>query len=62
MPKRPPVYVAPGQHRFNSERERKAALDATRPNRHARGYGDDWVAFRAAYLKDHPALPVVGLQ
>lgn len=60
MPKRPPMFVAPGQKRFTSERERKAALDRTRPSRHARGYDNEWVEFRANYLRDHPCCQTPG--
>ena len=60
MPKRPPIFVAPGQKRYVSERERKAALDRTRPSRHERGYDSDWTAFRDIYLRDFPLCQQAG--
>lgn len=60
MPKRPPTFVPPGQHRHATERERKAALDRTRPSRHERGYDRAWTEFRAAYLRDHPRCQTPG--
>jgi hypothetical protein len=53
MPIKPPSYRPPGRT-WSNEKERKAAFDRTRPSRHARGYDQAWLEFRAAYLRDHP--------
>jgi hypothetical protein len=43
MPRRPPVFRPPHSPKpWASERERKAALDRTRPSRQQRGYDKAW--------------------
>ncbi len=54
MPVKPPTYLAPGQVRFKSERERKAAIDRRRPSPAERGYDKDWYRFRHTFLLANP--------
>jgi 5-methylcytosine-specific restriction protein A len=61
MPQRPPTHKPPGSlSREQAERRRKAALDAQRPSREARGYDSDWRRVRDAFAKANPTCCVEG--
>ena len=47
MPMKPPRFGPP-------PRTTGWVPDRIRGNRHARGYGNDWVAFRDSYIARHP--------
>jgi 5-methylcytosine-specific restriction protein A len=51
MPNRPPTHKPQG---WQSPQARAKAYELARGSPSSRGYGRDWVKFRAGYLRVHP--------
>jgi hypothetical protein len=61
MPTRPGIHRPSGaKSREESERARKAALDARRPQAHERGYDWAWRRCRKLFVAKHPTCCVAG--
>jgi 5-methylcytosine-specific restriction endonuclease McrA len=60
MPIKPPTFRPNGVNVWSSERQRKAALDRTRPSAVDRGYDAAWRAVRNAFAMANPICSVPG--
>jgi 5-methylcytosine-specific restriction protein A len=54
VPNKPPIFCPPGAVFWESERERKAAPDRTRPSTTDRSYDAAWRRVRSAFAAAHP--------